>query len=1112
MKRNLIRLALSGVLIMLLASCSQPHVKVLVYSKTTGYRHESIETGIAAIQKLGKENGFDVFATEDSTYFTEEELKKYAAVIFLNTTQNVLNYVQQADFERYIQAGGGFVGVHAATDTEYDWKWFNQLVGANFESHPAIQQASISMVDKHHPATEKLPENWVRTDEWYNFKNFNSDVKVLLNLEESTYKEGKMGPSHPIAWYHDFDGGRAFYTALGHTKESYSEPLFLKHLLGGIRYAIGYKKKLDYRRATVKRIPAEDRFQVTVLAEDMEEPMEMAIMDDNSVLFIERHGMIKLYEPKTGQVRNVRRMNIFSGLEDGLLGMALDRNFKQNNWIYFLYSHPVDSVQCISRFTWDGYDIDTASEKVLLRIPTQRRECCHSGGCLRMDREGDLWASTGDNTNPFESDGFNPIDERPDRFPWDAQKSSANSKDLRGKIIRIHPETDGTYSIPKGNLFQDSTVGRPEIYVMGCRNPFRHYYDPYRKYLYWGEVGPDSGKDSLGRGPRGYDEFNQAKTAGFFGWPYFIGDNKVYHEYDFTTKTSGKVYDALHPVNNSPNNTGSRELPPAQKAFVWYPYAKSEEFPLLGDGGRTAMAGPVFYKEDFKDAKNHFPDYFEGKPIMYEWMRNFMFAIQLDAKGDYVKMDPFLPNLKLTRPVDMQFSKDGALYILEYGTQWNARNLDARLIRIDYIAGNRNPVAAITSDRVAGSLPMVVQLSADSSYDLDKDMLSFLWEMAGADWKDTTANPKITLGEPGEYDIKLTVKDKNGGIATAHQILQAGNEPPTVTWKIQGNQSFFWDNVPINYEVVVNDREDLTKGGINRSNIAVSFDMLQGFDMVKITQGHQMSAGNKFATGKTLIDASDCKTCHGMDITINGPSFLDISKRYKGVNNATGMLSKKIIRGGGGVWGQREMAAHPQISETDATAMVQYILSLSTAGQTVKSAYPPAGIYRPKAKDGNDLVLSASYIDNGYNSLAPLQGKQYLTLKPATIYASRNDGMSRDLKKEDKNGHLVVTGIKHDTWLKWNAIDLTGIRAVTMAIYAEQGVHEGGIIELRQGGAEGTLVGTGKSMPVSKPTAPVLITIPLQAVSGKQDIFVVFKNPGKPDKLIGVVDWIKFER
>jgi len=213
--------------------------KLLVFSKTMGFRHDAIPAGKLAMIKLGNENGFSVDTTEDAGVFTPENLKQYAAIMFLSTTGNVLDEAQQAAMEAYIRNGGGFIGIHAATDTEYDWPWYNKLVGAYFLSHPKQQEAKLLVVDRNNPATKHLPEQWVRKDEWYNFKDINTDTHVLIKIDESSYEGGKNGDNHPMCWYHNFEGGRAFYTELGHTKESYADPLYLQHVLGGIRYAMG---------------------------------------------------------------------------------------------------------------------------------------------------------------------------------------------------------------------------------------------------------------------------------------------------------------------------------------------------------------------------------------------------------------------------------------------------------------------------------------------------------------------------------------------------------------------------------------------------------------------------------------------------------------------------------------------------------------------------------------------------------------------------------------------------------------------------------------------------------------------------------------------------------
>src|SRR6478609_7961179 len=519
--------------------------RILVFMKTKGYHHESIPFGAAAIMKLGTENKFAVDTTADASVFTDEGLSKYNAVVFLSTTMNVLNADQQIAFEHYIQAGGGFAGIHAAADTEYDWPWYNQLVGAYFLSHPRQQNAKVIIKDSIHPSTKHLPATWERFDEWYNYKSIYSGIKVLANLDESSYEGGVNGDNHPIAWYHDFDGGKAFYTGMGHTKESYEDPLYLQHILGGIQsvMADGF---LDYSKAYSVKAPEDNRFTKTILSNDLNEPMELTIAPDGRVFFTERAGKFYMYDPASNSTKLLRDFpaKAVDKYLNGLIGITLDPDFATNNFIYFFYSSSTgDSLhQNISRFVLKGNALDTTSEKVIIQVPIDAEVSAHTGGSLAWDKNKNLYISTGDNTVPFESEGYAPIDERKGRLVYDAQRSAGNPNDLRGKILRIHPEADGSYTIPEGNLFPKGTAGtRPEIYVMGCRNPYRMSVDMETSIVYWGEVGPDAGEDSK-HGPRGYDEFNQAKKPGNYGWPYFVGNNKAYNDSDFATKAIGALY------------------------------------------------------------------------------------------------------------------------------------------------------------------------------------------------------------------------------------------------------------------------------------------------------------------------------------------------------------------------------------------------------------------------------------------------------------------------------------------------------------------------------------------------------------------------------------------
>ena len=220
------------------AQSAGPDFAVLVFSKTAEYRHASIPNGIAAIRALGEQNDFRVDASEDAALFNDRNLAQYRVVVFLSTSGDIFNSGQQAALEKFVQRGGGFVGIHSATDTEYEWPWYDGLVGTYFRRHPVIQSATLKVVDPSHRSTRHLPIEWKRTDEWYDFRHdLAADFTVLMRIDETTYRGGRMGADHPMAWYHAYDGGRAWYTALGHTAESYKEPLFLEHILGGILWA-----------------------------------------------------------------------------------------------------------------------------------------------------------------------------------------------------------------------------------------------------------------------------------------------------------------------------------------------------------------------------------------------------------------------------------------------------------------------------------------------------------------------------------------------------------------------------------------------------------------------------------------------------------------------------------------------------------------------------------------------------------------------------------------------------------------------------------------------------------------------------------------------------------
>jgi cytochrome c len=1080
------------ILFCLLLSCSKEKKRILVFSKTKGYRHESIPDGKLALIDLGKQHEFEVDTTEDASLFTEDNLKKYRAIVFLSTTMDVLDPVQQAEFKRFIEAGGGFVGIHAAADTEYEWHWYGKLLGAYFKSHPKIQEAKITKVKPFGPNT--LPDTWTRTDEWYNYKKISDKINVIYNLEESSYQGGENGSSHPIAWYQEFEGGRSFYTGLGHTKESYKDSLFLDHVLQGIEWAMG-DSKLDYSKVTTKHVPEENRFTKTVLDFNLDEPTEMTVLPDGKIIFVERKGDVKLYTPSDNKTKVINTFKVGTKFEDGVIGLTSDPNFKENNYLYIFYSHPERSANVLSRFVFKDDKIDMSSEKEMLEVPTQRETCCHTGGSLAFGPGGNLFISTGDNTSPFESDGFSPSDERPGRSPFDAQKSSANTNDLRGKILRIHPEPDGTYTIPEGNLFpKGEAKTRPEIYVMGNRNPYRISIDQKNGYLYWGEVGPDAGNNDSLRGPRGYDEVNQAKKAGFFGWPYFVGNNYAYSKYDFANKKVVAKWDPKAPINESPNNTGKRELPPVSDAFIWYPYAKNDDFPMMKEGGRNAMAGPIYYSEDYKGKEAAFPDYFDGKVMIYDWMRNFMFLLTLDKEGAIKDIEPFMPKTKFNNIMDMQYGPDGKLYMLEYGTKWFAKNIDARLVRIDYNGGNRPPVAMLTADKFYGAVPLTVQFKAEESQDPDGDALKYELITNGKTETSDDGNFTITFDKAGVFTPELKVTDKNGSSNSAKLQIIAGNEQPTVKVEItSGNKSFYFPGTPVGYKVTVSDKEDGSSedGKITSADVKVTFDYLKGFDMTAIAQGHQMPSLE--LPGKALIDQSDCKSCHLIDQRSAGPGYKEVAAKYEKQKDATDYLAAKIIKGGAGVWGTTEMAAHPQISVDDAKKMVEYILSLNQV-KTAKSL-PLVSTVTPGKEEDGAYILTASYFDKGGKDVPSIPAQGAAVLRGPTLGPDQASQLNV-ARVVRFNGNVGLENVKHNSWAAYKQIDLTGVKSATLMAFVRPDDSVMGSVEIRLDKPDGELLGSVK---FDKPGMGNTRTA-FKSTSGIHDLYFVFKNDKAGDK------------
>ncbi|MEX0599903.1 MAG: ThuA domain-containing protein, partial [Rhodothermales bacterium] len=772
------RLRTAAVLGLLLVGCSgvqqarngsTSDIDVLVFSKTEGFRHDSIESGVASVHELGDEQGFSVTSTENASEFTADNLARYDVVVFLNTTGDVLDASHEAAFEGFIRAGGGYVGVHSAADTEYDWEWYGDLVGGYFESHPATQEADVAVLDPAHPATAHLPSRWTRTDEWYNYQaNPRGEVHVMATVVEKSYEGGEMGHDHPIVWAHEYDGGRAFYTGMGHTPESYADPLFQDHLLGGIRWAAGVVDADVGATLT-------GSYEAVVLDDHTTYPMQLKVADDGRVFWIERTGAVKIWDPTTESTIESAWIPVTDMIEDGLLGIELDPNFAENNWIYLYYTPISEDPNRLSRFTMKDNKVDLDSEVIILEVHMQRENCCHSAGELFFDEEGDLWLTTGDNTG-----GSAPrTDERPGREHYDAQRTTANTNDLRGKIMQITPQPDGSYTIPEDNLFagDDDPLTRPEIYTMGMRNPWRFFVDPKTGWVFWGEVGPANQyqEDAL---DQGQEEFNLAKGPGFFGWPYFIGDNGRYRDYDYETEEYGEWPDPENPINDSPNNTGIRKLPPSQPAWIWYHYGPSERFPEMGVGSISASAGFRYHYDPAQAGPHALPPYYGGKVFLFEWARNWIQEVLIDpATGDPIDIVEFTPENPYTRPVDIELGPDQTLYVLEWGQEFWGQNRDARLLRIDYYGHDRRPpVIAASAEPSSGGTPLQVTFSAEGSESRNGGSLEYAWDFDGDGTIDArTQTASYTYDAPGAYTAHLTVTDGEGMTAEKDVSVTAGN-------------------------------------------------------------------------------------------------------------------------------------------------------------------------------------------------------------------------------------------------------------------------------------------------------------------------------------------------
>jgi cytochrome c len=810
-----------------------------------------------------------------------------------------------------------------------------------------------------------------------------------------------------------------------------------------------------------------DRFEKRILVSEAYDPMQLELLPDGSFLFIERGGLIKRYDAASAKVALVGRAPSVQFGEVGLLGIKLDPDFVANGRIYLFFcpQEKKDRLR-LSRFEIRDGKLDMNSEQVVLEYRIDPEGATHMGGGMAWDTEGNLYLGTGDNCVPIPQP---PVDQRAGYEKVDALRSSGNTRDLRGKVLRIHPEDDASYTIPGGNLFVDGVQGRAEIYAMGVRNAFRIHVDPETGWLYWGDVGPNVRID-LNAGPNGYDEVNQAKQAGNFGWPMFVGPNEAYRRWDFATGQGGEWFDLKKRRNDSKNNTGTQILPPAEPAWIWYPTTESDRFPELGSGGRSAMAGPVYHYDATVANDTKLPASLDDKLLIYDWTRNWIKAVTLGERGEIEKIEPFLPQMIFRKPIDLKFHHDGTLYVIEYGDKWGD-NHDAQIVQIAYPRGNRDPRAHVKTNVTAGKEPLTVQFDGRGSFDKDEDALKYVWKI---DTENGTGQKEIlseqaqfthTFDKPGTYRVNLVVSDPSGANSQATTDVRVGNARPEVAILEPPMGSFFTWEEPIAYRTRVKDAED---GDSNTGNIEAARVVVRAKYQQRRTSTHVDALGRPLTNdeaavepGLALMRRTTCFACHMTGTASAGPAYETVAARYREDPQARARLAKKIIAGGMGVWGNKPMPPHPQHTLTDTEQMIDWIFSLAA-----ETAHRPmagtTGAFRTRTHPdgrGNAGVyeITASYTDNGAKDAPAITGKATHVLHSRTKKAAFFDTRQGvELIDEYEGEHTIVGHFADGDAVSFKDIRLTGIEYVTFRAGALGST--GGQFELRADSPEGQIL------------------------------------------------------
>lgn len=836
-----------------LQSLAHDHLRVLVSTRTTGFRHGSIEAGLSMMRQLATNRGWDVLFTEDDRAFTEETLAHVDVIVFLNTTGFVVDRTQWKNVENFVRNGGGFVGIHAAADSEYQWPFYNEMIGSYFLSHPAIQTATIHVHDTLHPSTAHLGSTWVRRDEWYDFRTRPRDsAHVLMVLDEGSYSGGRMGLDHPIAWCKTIGNGRSWYTAGGHTDETYSEPDFVQHVVGGIEWAAG-KKEGD---ASAFRWQSYSMMTVT---SDIPYAVGIEPLPDGRVVVIGRSGTVWVVDPRTGTLHIAHSYKIALHGENGLLGVTRDSRRTDSTVLYLMIADRESSSIRIQREILDDTLFVPSASRTIISFPYDVGALYHIGGGMAFDgTKGQLYIGTGDNTDISGLQGFAPLDERPGQRLFDAQRTSANTNSHMGKILRIQPHIDGSgYSIPPDNLFAPGTPSTlPEIFAMGLRNPFRFSMDAATGEVLIGDVGPDASVDHAVFGTKGFDEINLIRKASNLGWPYFVADNRRYNLLSTTMpRTSRGSQDPTSVRNVSPNSTGRIELPPAVGSIFAYQYHDDDTaFVGYSKSGRSIACGQRITLPTQRFGFTLPPSLQRGW-VYYDFARGWIRLLLTDPSAKPIGSIPIYLRSDSATILDVKVSALGEMFAVVWDSRYS-RTGEARLVRVVWNPGSGLATnAVIRASTTSGPVPLAVEFDGTAS---QGNVNEWQWDVDGDGVVDARGpSVQYVYDSIGTYRPTLHVRSVAGATATSSVTIVAGHSPPVIRSITPTNGQVFDEGANILYQVDVTDDHTPT------DSLAIDVEMQLGHDdhshPVSNAQG---AAGTLLAP--TLRDHGDARDLYGV--------------------------------------------------------------------------------------------------------------------------------------------------------------------------------------------------------------------------------------------------------